>query len=489
MDNVGQPLIAGAALAHKMASLSLFSVCPREDAGLSPSAVRYAVVQLARRAGVTDEAVRRWRVDCSQRDYVTVFVQPETSKRIRFPRASDTIWNEIQTGTFRVSTADWPSGSAPKCASIPDFRIPFSSSHRVRVGPLFISDSPDCFTCAVDLPLATTLTLARYEETLPSSRDGHGRFPASSSIAYRHGFLHRPIIDEYGLALERVLERLLPAWRPAARRLRVKISHDVDEIGVPFSPRSAAGMTLRHARPLSTLRDLAAPILGVPNTYQTQLKRLVQFSVDRNLDCSVHWKASKRSRHDTGYSLRDPGILRLVRFFRQRAIEMGIHPSYESFDSPRLLHSEVATLRNFLGAPDLGGRQDYLRWTPQTWSEWDAIGIPYDSSVGFADHTGFRAGTCIPYRPWLWREQREAMLVEIPLLAMDSMLRGYMKAAPERALAILREVIARCRSVGGVFALAWHNTSLFDSSYTAVYRTVLDELAGSPKYDWRAASA
>lgn len=489
MDNTEHSLTASAAPAYNMASPSIFRGSVSERTGPSAAVVVYGLEQLARRAGVTEEALRRWRIDWTQRDYVTVFIQPGTRKRVRFPRASGVTWDDIQASKFRVSIAEWMPGAPPKCESIPDFRVPFSSSPGARVGALFAADSPESFTCAVDLPLAATLTLARYEETFPAPRDTHGRFPASSSIAFHHGFLHRPIVDEYGLALEQVLERLLPAWRPSPRSLRVKISHDVDEIGVPFSLRGAAAKTLRHGRPFSTLRDLAAPIFGVNNTYQSQLKRLVRFSVDRDLDCSVHWKASKRGLHDTGYRLSDPAILGLVHFFRERSIEMGIHPSYETFESPQLLRSEVATLRDFLGDQRTGGRQDYLRWSPPSWSEWDAIGISYDSSVGFADQTGFRAGTCIPYRPWLWREQREANLIEIPLLAMDSMLRGYMKAAPGRALAVLRELIVRCRSVGGVFTLAWHNTSLFDSGYTVVYRAVLDELAGTPKYDWRAASA
>jgi len=62
----------------------------------------------------------------------------------------------------------------------------------------------------------------------------HGRFLAAQSVALRHNFLHRPIVDEYGLALQQVIELLLPGWRPPERKLRVKLSHDVDEVGIPL---------------------------------------------------------------------------------------------------------------------------------------------------------------------------------------------------------------------------------------------------------------
>ena len=43
-------------------------------------------------------------------------------------------------------------------------------------------------------------------------------------------------------------------------------------------------------------------------------------------------------------------------------------------------------------------RQHYLRWrAPTTWQNWEDAGLDYDSTVGYADHVGFRAGTCYEY--------------------------------------------------------------------------------------------
>jgi hypothetical protein len=457
-------------------------------AGLSRDATQYAIKELAYRAGVSRELHASWCIDFEEQDFVTIFVQPGTRKRIRFPRVGAAIWNQIQKGLFHTSTAAWLPGTQHEYDLAHDFKIPFSSSSHVELGPLFISDSLDCFTCSVDLLSSLVLTLARFEETLPSPRDVHGRFSAFSSIAWRDGFLHRPIVDEYGLALEQVLNALLPGWWPAERRLRVKLSHDVDEIGIPFSLRGAAAKTLRHGRPLCTVRDLVAPALGIDTTYQLHLKRLVQLSNERKLDSAIYWKSSEYGPYDTGYDLNDRRILKLINALQVQGVEMGIHPSYATFRSPELLRSEVEKLRAVLGNQKLGGRQDYLRWCPQSWIDWNSLGLAYDSSVGFADHIGFRAGTCVPYRPWLWAQQRRASLVEIPLLAMDSTMLGYMNLKPKQALTLMRALIDRCRAVGGVFTLVWHNTRIMNSEYAATHRMVLDELAGSPKYDWRSAS-
>ena len=57
-----------------------------------------------------------------------------------------------------------------------------------------------------DLLASTYFLISRYEEMYRrSERDSYGRFPGKSSLPYRAGFLHRPIIDEYGEALRQIL--------------------------------------------------------------------------------------------------------------------------------------------------------------------------------------------------------------------------------------------------------------------------------------------
>ena len=133
----------------------------------------------------------------------------------------------------------------------------------------------------------------------------------------------------------------------------------------------------------------------------------------------------------------------------------------------------------------MGGRQHYLRWCPETWLHWERCGLAYDSTVGYADAIGFRAGTCIPYRPWLPALNREANLLEIPLLVMDRTLLGYMGLTEQQSLAAVLELLSRCRVVGGVFTLLWHNGSLTEPRYCRLYQKLLDALGGCGKYDWR----
>lgn len=452
---------------------------------LPRSATVYAIKELARRAGVSTEMFKSWRIEFEEHGFVNVFVEPGTNQRIRFPQADLWFWKELYAGHFRVSTAAWMRYPVRTFASIVDFKVPFSSDLRKDVGPLFAPAGRECVECSVDLPTSVLLTLSRFEETFPGPRDVHGRFSAFSSLAWRNGFLHRPIVDEYGVALEQALSYLLPGWKPAERRLRVKLGHDVDEIGIPFSLRTVIGHSLRRKLPLATLRDLAAPWTGIDTIYEKLLRELVGLSVEHGLDAAVYWKAPVAGAQNGGYDVRKRRIRNLVASLRAKGVEMGVHPSYDTFGSLERLELEVSAIREFLGEERIGGRQDFLRWNPETWALWDKLCLGYDATVGFADHIGFRAGTSYPYRPWLLSVGREAQLLEIPLMAMDSTPQGYMRLSPEDAFRELRECAERCRTVGGVFSLLWHNTRLIGEGYPFIYRRLLDELAGSDKYDWR----
>jgi hypothetical protein len=453
---------------------------------LPRAALIYGLKELARRAGVSAEMFRKWRIEFDDQGFTTAFIQPGTNRRIRFPQADLWFWDALSASEFHTSTAKWMLEPGQFFALLPDFKIPFSTDARSHVGPLFAASGVDCMVCPVDLPTSTVLTLGRFEEMLRAPRDVHGRFSAYSSIAWRDGFLHRPIVDEYGSALAQALSALLPGWTPPERRLRVKLGHDVDQIGIPFSLRTALGHTLRRGRPLATLRDFLAPAAGIETTYERLLRKIVQLSLEQGLDSAIYWKASGRTPHDSGYDPHHARIKALIADFRSQGLEMGIHPGYDSFESEDALCAEVSALRELLRERWVGGRQDFLRWNPRMWALWESLGVAYDASVGFADHIGFRAGTSYPYRPWLISERREAALLEIPLLGMDTTLLAYMKLRPEQALSKLQDCVARCRVVGGIFSLVWHNTTLMNRGYAWVYRKLLEELAGTEGYDWRA---
>lgn len=444
---------------------------------LTNEARLYSLKELARRAGVTSDFFRKWNIEFGP-NATTVYVLPGTRKQIRFCDAPAELWSDLIQGTSCTARPSWlrdPADGLPK-----QLVVPFVHASQARTGPLFRLSSPDVLECPMDLAVSALLTLSRWEEELITKRDRHGRVAAVSCASHRDGYLMRPIVDECGLALQQALEALLPNWKPMSRELRVNVSHDIDNIGLPFTFRTAVGHTLRRHKPSATLRDMCSWLPGVNPAFLQAVHDVVSLSLERGIVPAVYWKGTRSSIHYDPYH---PKVKQMVGWLQKNKIELGVHPGYDTFRSPEKLRKEILTVREVLGVQPAGGRQDYLRWCPDTWLDWENCGLGYDSSVGFADHIGFRAGTCFPYRPWLFTLNREAHLAELPLLIMDATMAGYMKLTPEQSLQAIDTCVRRCREVGGVFTLLWHNDGMYERFLGPLLPSILDSLKGHKKFD------
>jgi len=453
------------------------------ERGISPAARLYALRQLAHRAAIPHELFKSWRVEV---DNDATVLTLSRDARIRFRNAPATFWHDLGNGDYHVMRTAWPYPQmGPLSILVPNFIVPFMD--RPYAGPLFVKNSGNTWECPIDLLASMFLTLSRFEELQSDERDMHGRFLAAQSVALRHNFLHRPIVDEYGLALQQVIESLLPGWRPPERELRVKLSHDVDEIGVPLDLIYSLGHTVKRHKPFATLRDLLGPAFGFRPSLLEAIYRITELSKGHGLASALYWKNSPKSEWDSGYDLSMKHVHEFVSRLKNEGVELGVHPSYYTFNNLPRLGDEVEHICEVIDDRRVGGRQHFLRWHPRTWHDWEKCGLAYDSTVGFSDHIGFRAGTCVPYRPWSLELNREIDLLEIPLLAMDVTLAYYMCLTPEESVALLLQCAHRCKIVGGVFTLLWHNRSLLDPNYGRAYQTVLDALKFTPAFDWKQA--
>lgn len=452
---------------------------------ITPQARHYAAYEVARRAGIPSDFFHGLK--CSVMEDRTVFeISNGSRKQMSFRHISPGQWDEIRSGRFRTAYAGWMGNSAGygSCRES-TLIVPFVGDGHAETAPLFQALDGNHVECRFDLFLSALLTMSRWEETASTRRDVHGRFAATSSVAVRDGFLERPIVDEYGLAFEQALEHLFPTWRKSKRRLRIKLSHDVDHIGFPFRWKTALRHTTHYQTPLNTGRDLLSVLGTLEPAELRAVKEIVLLSSRYGFHSSVYWKASPPGPRDSGYNPCEPRVRQVMEWLDERGVELGVQPGYATYRSPEKLRREVSLLKRVLGDRPLGGRQHYLRWCPESWIDWENCGLAYDSTVGFADRIGFRAGTCIPYRPWLFPLNRRANLYEIPLLAMDRTLLEYMHLSPKHVEEAVERLLERCRAVGGVFTTVWHNSNLLNPRYRALYLQLLEMFREIENYDWR----
>jgi len=86
------------------------------------------------------------------------------------------------------------------------------------------------------------------------------------------------------------------------------------------------------------------------------------------------------------------------------------------------------------------------------------IGFRYDTSLGFPDALGFRAGIAHPFRPWDFARDRPADLVEVPLAVMDATLaeERYAALSAAEAKPLVLALLDWAAENGGAFSILWH---------------------------------
>jgi len=335
--------------------------------------------------------------------------------------------------------------------------------------------------------------LSRYEEAVKSERDAYDRFPATASLAYQADFLHRPIVNEYLEILWTCMKQLWPQLERKPRKFRMLVSHDVD---APFD--------YLFISPLHILKRIGGDILKrhSPTKAVRSLKHWVKvqhnpkadpFNIfDDIMDISEHHGLVSAfyfiTDHSAGaidglYSMQHPEIRSLLRNIHARGHEIGLHTSYNTYNDSAQTAKEFEILKQTCEQEGIkqttwGGRQHFLRWkTPSTFSNWNAAGLDYDTTLSFADHAGFRCGTCYEYPVYDVITQQPLKLRERPLIAMECSVidEDYMGLGlGEAAYSAMKNLKDMCRKYNGDLTLLWHNSRLINLNEVSLYKTILN---------------
>jgi hypothetical protein len=301
--------------------------------------------------------------------------------------------------------------------------------------------------------------LARLEE-LHADRDSHGRYRAAWSW-----------LDPLDPPLERLRAKLglePPRWGGA--RFAVALTHDVDAPWrwTPIGVRGAAARVksdLSHARMRSAARGLnglvRAPLHRFRGTDPNwRFREIVTQSNQHGATGATFFLlAAHRDPHDGAapevYERLRP---RLVDELAEAQAEIGLHASYTAADDSTQIERELRVLRG-LGARVTGNRYHYLRVDPhRNLRDVERADLRYDTTLGFPDALGFRAGIARPFRPWDIDNDAPMDLIEIPLAVMDVTLAEprYLGLTARRAWPQLERLLDWAAVHGAAFAILWH---------------------------------
>ncbi|MBK6342368.1 MAG: polysaccharide deacetylase family protein [Flavobacteriales bacterium] len=345
-----------------------------------------------------------------------------------------------------------------------------------------LGDLPILFPVdGADLPFdpfaAAFFHLARVEEWHALPHDEHGRPLTGALHAAKHGYLHRPVVDEWAIQLAERWRAFDPRVPEPQRSYRQEATIDLDN-GFKYlgrEPWRSAGAWLRDlshgcwhdaAERIAVLRGTKPD----PFVLDAELLHAIEASSTRLIAFVL---AADRGPLDHAVPVEHPRYAAYLQSLAAR-IEIGLHPSYRSSLSEGLTAHEQARLSTAVGKPIRSSRQHFLRFTtPGTFRTAIALGFQEEHSMGCHDRLGFRAGTCTPY-PWydLEHEQSTELMIH-PFAVMDNTLSEKLRLSPDEAVREASLIIETVKRVRGTFTGLWHESFLAPTGERAIWRDAI----------------
>jgi len=197
------------------------------------------------------------------------------------------------------------------------------------------------------------------------------------------------------------------------------------------------------------------------------LDSLLNSELNSNLKIFYHFFADSRKKtpmrwlFDPGY---DVGSVRIKEFLKRlvnSGAEIGIHPSFDSWEDATKISQQKKELERVSGSPCSSCRQHWLRFSwHKTWSAQEVAGIGKDTTLMFNDRSGFRNASALAWNPWQARDGKAHQLSALPTVLMDSHFYDYRPVTSDERLKGMMHWVSECRIVYGQIAFLWHPHTL-----------------------------
>lgn len=278
------------------------------------------------------------------------------------------------------------------------------------------------------------------------------------------------------------------------------LTHDMDHIGIRnhkfdhtmlgFLYRATAGSVMDLCRGKKTWRQVAInwlavlklPLvhLGLARDFWSRSDRYLE--IERGLN-STFFVIPKKGEpgldahgncpHRRAASYDAADHLDLFREFQSAGDEIGLH-GIDAWRNSVAGRQEKEIICRLTGATETGVRMHWLYFGEQSPAVLEAAGFSYDSTVGYNQTIGYRAGTAQVFKPVTTEK-----LLELPMHVMDTALfyPNYLNLTPACAHEAVRPLIANAARFGGTLTVNWHDRSVApERLWDTFYGQLLEQL-------------
>ena len=252
-----------------------------------------------------------------------------------------------------------------------------------------------------DIFAAAFYMLSRYEEYLPHVKDKHNRYPASASIAYKNGFLERPVVDIWIAKFKQALLKRFPYLDLPKHNFRhvsiidVSVSHCYRKRGLI---RSLGGLVIDFFTfKIRRLFQRVVVLTGIKKDPYDNFSELIRMHKKSKVQVIFFFLFADYSNYDKNVSVNNNGFRFLIKSIADYN-KVSLMASYDSFGKPELLKKERKRLIDLIKRSVKSVRFRFNRLDlPDSYKNLVSAEFTDDYSMGYKRTPGFRAGTCKPY--------------------------------------------------------------------------------------------
>jgi peptidoglycan/xylan/chitin deacetylase (PgdA/CDA1 family) len=271
------------------------------------------------------------------------------------------------------------------------------------------------------------------------------------------------------------------------------LTHDVDHVGIRnhkfdhtmfgFLYRATMGSVLDLCRGKKTWRQLGTnwlaalklPLvhLGLAADFWHQFDRYLEierglsstfFVIPKKGEPGMDARGNRPARRAASYDA--TGLVGPLKKLQSAGDEIGLH-GIDAWRDSAAGRQEHEIISRLTGAAETGVRMHWLFFDERSPAILEAAGFSYDSTVGYNQTVGYRAGTTQVFKPMTTEK-----LLELPMHVMDTALfyPDYLDLAPAHTEETVRPLVANAVRFGGVLTVNWHDRSvaperLWDTAY------------------------
>jgi hypothetical protein len=334
-----------------------------------------------------------------------------------------------------------------------------------------------------DIFAASFFLISRYEEYLDYKPDIHGRFPAAASLAFRNGFLQKPVIDYWCREMSKVFLKKCQTLVFKRNDYKALLTIDTDQ---PFAYlgkslfRSIGGLINDFKEAGNATNRFKTVAKGEKDPFQV-FDYIVEAIAAAGTEAQFFFPVGDHSKYDRNPSWKNQEYRELILTLSSK-FKCGLHSSYYAAGDLPLLKTENKRLNTILDKKYSSCRYHYVRLlTPKCYNDLIDAGISEDYSMGYPEEPGFRAGIARPYRFYDVTEDKQTNLKVIPFQIMDATLYQYKNLDPVTAGELILKLINETKKAGGLFVSIWHNTSLLDNDEWREWRGVFEQMLKNQK--------